>query len=351
MAKKICPVCGAPQPDRPVISAGACLRCGFSAAYIECFAGMKSFDDGVQKVSTKSRQLIRNLQAKCKSGNIFVLTNEGLAYLSPVSHSVRLFMETGEEKVGDGIRQYSVSERNQVFLRQDGTVLAEGENVYGQLNVSEWKEIRHVCAAPRCIYGLTQKGSIVFAGSVFHPKISEWEGIEKLTSGNYHLVGLKNDGTVCIAGNMLDPAIYETVKSWKDVADIAAAGDCTLALTHQGTVLFAGREDDGRSDVSKWSNITAVAVDSVYAFGLTSDGNILVAGECRNAFLDMGRKDAVFWKNIVAFSCCRSGIAAVEKNGKLHLAGNILGKDNIQKYYNEFVYRTVADELVKSLSI
>lgn len=111
MAKKICPVCGAPQPDRPVISAGACLRCGFSAAYIECFAGMKSFDDWVQKVSTKSRQLIRNLQAKCKSGNIFVLTNEGLAYLSPVSHSVRLFMETGEEKVGDGIRQYSVSER------------------------------------------------------------------------------------------------------------------------------------------------------------------------------------------------------------------------------------------------
>ena len=66
-----------------------------------------------------------------------------------------------------------------VGLKADGTVVAVGENVYGQCNVSDWKDIVAVSA------------------------------------GQWHTVGLKVDGTVVTVGRNL--AGQCDVSGWADI--------------------------------------------------------------------------------------------------------------------------------------
>ena len=69
-------------------------------------------------------------------------------------------------------------------LKSDGTVVAVGDNSYGQLNVGSWSDIVQVAA------------------------------------GGSHTVGLKSDGTVVAVGDndygQLD------VGSWSDIVQVAA---------------------------------------------------------------------------------------------------------------------------------
>ncbi len=54
------------------------------------------------------------------------------------------------------------------------------------------------------------------------------------------------------------------------------------------------------------------------------DGEIKQAGSCK-VFLDMGRSAAKDWKNVIAVTCSRSGIAAITEDGALKIAGNFSG--------------------------
>jgi alpha-tubulin suppressor-like RCC1 family protein len=71
-----------------------------------------------------------------------------------------------------------------VGLRSDGTVVAVGHNVFGQLNIGEWRDIIQVSAGP------------------------------------YHTVGLRSDGTVVAVG--YNEAGECEVGDWTDITQIAA---------------------------------------------------------------------------------------------------------------------------------
>jgi alpha-tubulin suppressor-like RCC1 family protein len=66
-----------------------------------------------------------------------------------------------------------------VGLKSDGTVVAVGDNFYGQLNVGSWKDI------------------------------------EQMAAGRHHTVGLKSDGTVVAVGDNGFGQL--NVGSWKDI--------------------------------------------------------------------------------------------------------------------------------------
>ena len=62
-----------------------------------------------------------------------------------------------------------------------------------------------------------------------------------------------------------------------------------------------------------------------------------MAGSCK-AFLDMGRSAAKNWKNVIAVTCSRSGIAAITEDGNLKIAGNFSGNiDRISEVWAEHV--------------
>lgn len=111
-----------------------------------------------------------------------------------------------------------------VGLRQDGTVVAVGDNRYGQCNVD----------------GV------------------EWTNIVAISAGDWHTVGLKSDGTVVSVGR--DNNGYDTsscnIDSWTDIVAISAGNGFTLGLRSDGTIVSSGYDDAGKSSKAElWTSI------------------------------------------------------------------------------------------------
>ena len=118
----------------------------------------------------------------------------------------------------------SVGTGHTVGLRADGTVVAVGDNSYGQCNVSEWTDIVAIAA------------------------------------GDWHTVGLRSDGTVI--STQPNSSLYSAacdVDNWSDIVEIDAGCGYTLGLHSDGTVIALGYNDYGQcEDVIGWNDIMVI---------------------------------------------------------------------------------------------
>lgn len=109
-----------------------------------------------------------------------------------------------------------------VGLKKDGTVVAIGDNKYGQCEVSKWRDIVSIAA------------------------------------GDWYTVGLKSDGTVLITGSNEPGNAYidEEIHEWKNIVDIAAGFGQTLGLAKNGDVVAIGYNTNNERDgVLLWPKI------------------------------------------------------------------------------------------------
>jgi hypothetical protein len=103
-----------------------------------------------------------------------------------------------------------------VGLKSDGTVVAVGDNEYGQCDVGNWTGITQTAAGVSHTVGVKSNGTVVAAGSNTEGQcdVGNWTGIIQVDTvgGAYtadspmsirypHTVGLKADGTVVAVGN------------------------------------------------------------------------------------------------------------------------------------------------------
>ncbi len=110
-----------------------------------------------------------------------------------------------------------------VALKRDGTVVAAGDNEYGQCNVTG----------------------------------PEWKNIVAVSAGDYHTVGLTADGRVVTTqSEERFPDSYNEIRKWEDIVSISAGYGFTLAVKSDGTVLAAGLYQDGQSNVELWDIIS-----------------------------------------------------------------------------------------------
>lgn len=332
--KKLCPVCGSGATGEAKLSPYRCDSCGFGNAYVNRFAGKRSYELWQNQVKSAGMKRFQKIQQNCERGNIFYLCENGIAYISPEERSCDLVTsDYGVTNYEEKTTQYSASENHAVRLLQNGTVSAVGENDHHQCDVKQLEEICFVLAAPRCTYAIDKNGQVRACGAPVDSAVRNWSNMKALACGSYHIAGLTREGRVITEG--LAEPIGRQIASWKNVVSIAASGDCTIALHSDGHVSFAGRVGDARADVAKWENIAAIAVDSIYAVGLTREGKVMLAGKSQKDFLDMGRKNAAQWTNVVAISCSRSGIGALCQDGTVKLAGNIQGIGEIQAQWQQ----------------
>ncbi|MDD3066107.1 MAG: hypothetical protein PHI20_06835, partial [Endomicrobiaceae bacterium] len=68
-----------------------------------------------------------------------------------------------------------------VGLKKDGTVVAVGDNQYGQCDVSDWKDIIAISAGDLHTVGLKKDGTVTAAGNNEHGQcdVSYWLNIKK----------------------------------------------------------------------------------------------------------------------------------------------------------------------------
>lgn len=202
------------------------------------------FDGGIETLGVDSWT---DIVAVFGDRIIIGVKTDGTIVYTNDSHTDVSFIELAEDTSHyremmkwEDVVQYDVNWYKSVGLMSDGTVVAAGENNYGQCDVSEWTNI------------------IAIAG------------------GPHHTVGLKSDGTVIAAGSNANHKCE--VEGWNDIVAICAGETITVGLKSDGTVVATGYNVDGQCNVFDWTDIVAVSTTGERTYGVKTDGRIVVAG-------------------------------------------------------------------------
>ena len=112
-----------------------------------------------------------------------------------------------------------------VGLREDGTVVAVGDNSFGQCNVDEWTDIVAVAAGDWHTVGLCSDGSVVSTKPDVNKypdlyvnacNVEDWNDIVAIAAGTGSTVGLREDGTVVAVGYN-DYNQCDSANGWEEI--------------------------------------------------------------------------------------------------------------------------------------
>ena len=189
-----------------------------------------------------------------------------------------------------------------VGLCSNGTVVATGRNIEKQCEVGGWTDIIQVAASPYHTVGLRANGTVVATGAeglidYGQLNVTGWTNITQVAAGIQHTVGLRADGTVVAVGLNRSNAPLCDVGNWTDIVQVEAACH-TVGLRANGTVVAVGLNYSGSCDVGNWTDIIQVAACCEHTVGLCRNGTVVAVGhDCHGQCSDVGN-----WTDIVQVS-------------------------------------------------
>ena len=235
----------------------------------------------------------------------------------------------------DSIKNMIAASSSVIGLNSDGTVVAVGENDYGQCNVSKWENIAAVSTGDCHTLGLKKDGTVVATGKnhVGQCNVSGWKNIVAVAANHTSTIGLKQDGTVVAIGD--NQCGQLDVSEWKNIVDVATGCYHAVGLRGNGTVIatkYTGRFYDGQCDVSNWKNIVAIDAGYFFTVGLKSDGTVIIAGRTES---DDGSINVRSWNNIVAIAAGYYHVVGLKSNGTVVAEGiNRFGQCDTSEWNN-----------------
>ncbi|MDI9337785.1 MAG: glycine-rich protein [Alphaproteobacteria bacterium] len=186
--------------------------------------------------------------------------------------------------------QISAGSRHSLALRSNGTVVAWGNNFNQQINVPQGlNNVVQVEAGPFHSIALKSDGTIVAWGPSGNINVAFPANINhdlvQLSSGYGHSLGIKNDSTVVIWGfnSVLQYPIPQGLSGVVQVkagsADIQAIGGYSIALKKDGTVVGWGINDLGEIDQPpNLRHVTQIANGAIHTLCLLQNGTIVGFG-------------------------------------------------------------------------
>ena len=197
-------------------------------------------------------------------------------YSSPTGSS----MPTGVQ----GIAVASGFEHSLV-LKNDGTVVAWGNNYRGQSNVpAGLSGVKVIGAGYYHSLAVKADGTVVAWGCVGlnysqcapPPNLT---GAISVAGGYYHSLALKSDGTVVAWGCGINYLQCKIPTGLKDVVAIGAGEIHSLALKRDGTVVAWGDNGAGQRNVpAGLSGVVAIAAGGNHNLALKNDGTVVAWG-------------------------------------------------------------------------
>lgn len=167
-------------------------------------------------------------------------------------------------------------------LLADGTVVACGDNEYGQCDVDDWKDIVSIATRRSTVYGIRRDGRVYARGEndCGQCDVDSWRDIIDIAPGYDNVFGLKSDGSVVYTGEK--NARFESVYTWTDVVSVAHSFFSVAGLKSDGTVVVCGGRYGSRYNTSGWRDIVAIVCGDDYVVGLQADGTVVFTGEAEN---------------------------------------------------------------------
>ena len=282
-------------PNGKYNDAVALMEAGNYQAAVSAFAELGGYKDSTQQM----------LAAADKTGNInFVIEkyfNSGASIKNP--DILAAWQEMNAKTIdasGDTI----------VGVKNDGTVLAVGDDTYGQCDVSDWADIVSVALGPSHTVGLRSDGTVVAIGhnDFGQCNVDSWHDIVAISAGAYHTLGLQSNGTVVAVGN--NGAAQCSVSGWTDIVKIAAGAKHSVGLKADGTVVGTGEHSE-----YDWRDITAICAGNERTLGVRSDGTVVFIG---NGTI----RGVAGWRRIVSADIASTYAVGLKNNGTLVAEGS-----------------------------
>ena len=312
------------MPDIKYKSAVKLMNGGKYTEAISAFEALDDYKDSNKKIiecKYNDAMALAKAGDTAKAAIAFVKIED---YSDAREQSLKLWEKCADRKT------ISAGNDHTVGLRSDGTVVATGDNYFGQCDVSDLKNIVAVFAGRYHTVGLHSDGTVVATGDNRFGQcdVSEWKNIVAISAVNNHTVGLRSDGTVVATGDNYFGQC--DVSDWKDVVAVAAGVDHTIGLRSDGTAVAVGANNNGQCNVSEWKNIVAVAAGCWHTVGLRSDGTAVATG-----YNEDGRCDVSDWKNIVAVSAGGGHTIGLRSDGTAVATGyNEYGQCDVSDWKN-----------------
>lgn len=211
-----------------------------------------------------------------------------------------------------------VAKNNQIMVvRDDGSILANGTNNEGNLNVTKWTDITAVALGDTHTLGLKKDGTVIAVGETESGKcaVETWKDIVKISASANHSLGLKSDGSVYAAGSITSG--IGVVSDWEDIVDIAAGDTYSLGLKPDGTVLVTGREDAYEFfDENEWHDVIQIETNGNISAGLKSDGTVVLTNNAGEM------SEAENWGQVISVKLGQDYIAGLLSNKTVVVAGD-----------------------------
>lgn len=217
-----------------------------------------------------------------------------------------------------------------------------GKTDLGQTKVDGWTGITAIAAGYRHSVGLREDGTVVAVGdnSSRQCEVDDWTDIIQIAAGTSHTVGLKSDGTV--VSTQIPPSQPDdgqcNVDTWTDIVYISAGSETTIGVRKDGTVVAAGANALGQCNVATWTDIVAVAAGIYHTVGVKKDGTVvcteIIYNPLSSSIADYGQGSVERWEDIVAVAVTNQQTFGLKKDGTIVYAGMNTAEMNETKQWN-----------------
>lgn len=226
-----------------------------------------------------------------------------------------------------------------VAIKENGEVVAVGNNEENQCDVDDWTNIVSISAGWDHTVGLRSDGTVVATGSR-NESVQDWKNIVSVAAGGYHTVGLKSDGTVvAVGGNSYGQC---NVEDWANIIAISAGQRHTVGLCADGTVVATGHNENGQCYVGSWEDIVSISATMYRTVGVKSDGTVIAAGDN-----DHSQSSLFDWENIVSVASARAVTFGLKEDGTVVARGyNYKGVCEVDEWNNIIAISTNGDLVV-----
>ncbi|MGI6588606.1 MAG: cadherin-like beta sandwich domain-containing protein [Peptococcia bacterium] len=222
-------------------------------------------------------------------------------------------------------KRLSAGLNHSLAIKIDDTVIAWGDNTYGQLNIPEGlSNVKVISAGYYHNLALKADGSVVAWGRDNYGQstvpVEAQSGVIAIAAGGYHSLALKEDGTVVAWGNDENGQCTVSAEAQSGVIAIAAGGTHSLALKEDGTVVAWGNNDRKQCNVpTGLTDVIAISAGNAHSLALKADGTVEAWGantmwQCEVP-VDIGY--------VVAISAGYDFSATLNSNGLTKTWGNI----------------------------
>lgn len=189
-------------------------------------------------------------------------------------------------------------------LHRDGSVSAVGRGSEHQCDTSDWRNVTAIAASDYASFGLTADGTLLCAGFYHYAEPQSWSALTAVSGGSYNLGALRADGTVwtypklkntealggCAVlalntgyavGARKDGSVVSSVydlSDWEDVVALSASGTAILGLDAEGRVLARFFRESDTLDFSGCTGVRAIAAGGTHFALVLADGSVKVLG-------------------------------------------------------------------------